>query len=234
MNDSAEQAVSEVVASAPAHREAEELRAEPADAVLKRKTARAEAAVAAKLKAAAAKTAELPRHAPESEPDEVGLLKAKLHGEGGGTVAAAPAAEARVEEPPPRVPPARAGRPQLVSSGGPVPAHGAPARSRRAGSPALPTCRIEWWRGYLSSEFYAARCDADGDGAVVLRSPSFRWRKSTPPPHDMPAAAEAHARLVAQLEADGWIAGKVGADWYSLELHRRPSAAAARTRKGEA
>lgn len=83
-------------------------------------------------------------------------------------------------------------------------------------------CRIEWWRGYVRSEFYATERTLDDGEAVLLRSPSFRWAKPSPPPA-LPHVAEAHAALVADLEAAGWIVSGRSGEWYALELKRRPA-----------
>jgi len=189
-----------------------------ADALLKRKAARAEAEAAAKLKAATARKAAA-EPSPEDQgpaPSEVELLKAKLADvEGGRPVA-----------------PDRA--PAAVQVTGALPIAPAKPRRPRATPRAVAICRIEWWRGYMTSEFHARCREADGTEAVVLRSPSFRWRKSTPPPKDLAPAAAAHATLVAQLEAGGWVGERTRGDWYSLELHRSAAVAEASKPKGVA
>jgi hypothetical protein len=230
LRDSAEDAVRERTSSPPRHRETDPTTLDDADALLKRKTARAEAEAAAKLKAATAtKTAaKRPREAQVPAPSEVELLKAKLtDGEGGTPVAsdATPAAAQATGAPP--IAPAKPTQPE------PSVASIAPRRPRATPQPTA-VCRIEWWRGYMTSEFLATCRDADGTESVVLKSPSFRWRKSTPPPKDFAPAAAAHGTLVAQLEAAGWVGERTRGDWYSLELHRPAAVAAASNPKGVA
>jgi hypothetical protein len=74
----------------------------------------------------------------------------------------------------------------------------------------------------------------DGTESMVMSSPSFRWRKSTPPPQDFEAAAAAHGTVVAQLEADGWVGERTRGEWYALELRRRADAAPRPKPKGVA
>lgn len=92
-------------------------------------------------------------------------------------------------------------------------------------------CRIDWWRGYVRSEFYAKQGTPDGKDAIVSTSPSFRWNKPSAPPATLQHVAEAHAALVATLEARGWIVSGRGNEWYALELKRLPSRRSA-ARKG--
>jgi len=96
-------------------------------------------------------------------------------------------------------------------------------------APTAERCRIEWWRGYLKSEFYAQ--EVWPDASIVATSASFRWSKSTPPPETLPHVARAHAELVVQLEAAGWEVGGRGEHWYALELQRRPARAAGAERE---
>jgi hypothetical protein len=91
-------------------------------------------------------------------------------------------------------------------------------------APTPQRCRIEWWRGYLKSEFYAQ--EVWPDASILVTSPSFRWSKPTPPPETLAHIARAHAELVAQLEAAGWEVSGRGEHWYALELQRRPVRAA--------
>jgi hypothetical protein len=222
--EDAEDAAFEDVTSMPLHREMEESRRDAADDLLKRKTARAEAEAAVKLKAAT--SAEPSREARAAVLSEVEVLKAKL-AELEGRTAAAPASA------PPPVPvagaapstPAKPARPES-------PVATAAPRERREAPPAAVVCRIEWWRGYMSSEFYATCRDVDGAESIVISSPSFRWRKSTPPPQDFEPAAAAHGTVVAQLEADGWVRERTRGEWYALELRRRAGAAPRRKPKG--
>lgn len=79
---------------------------------------------------------------------------------------------------------------------------------------ALDFCRIERWRGYVSSAFYAVA----GDGVVHL-SETFRWRRSGSPP-DEGAARAAYDAVVAKLEADGWTRHSVGSVWHETTFSR--------------
>ena len=65
------------------------------------------------------------------------------------------------------------------------------------------SCRIEWWRGYVKSQFHAWVTRADGGQYIVERSPAFRWRHSNPPPATDHALA-AYGALVDRLVALGW------------------------------
>ncbi|MGH3005724.1 MAG: hypothetical protein ACRDOS_07475 [Gaiellaceae bacterium] len=81
-------------------------------------------------------------------------------------------------------------------------------------------CEIDWWRGYVKSDFYALAARPGGERYVAARSPSFRsWRSE--PPLEEGAGAEAHARLVARLVADGWEPVGSGLAWYKTRLRRR-------------
>jgi hypothetical protein len=78
-------------------------------------------------------------------------------------------------------------------------------------------CEIEWFRGYVKSQFLAV---ADGPSeAFVRESPWFSWRGTTPPPQDQPIAA-ARDRLLQALLRDGWERSGVGEQWYSDRLQR--------------
>jgi len=76
------------------------------------------------------------------------------------------------------------------------------------------TCRIEHWRGYVTSRFYAL---AD-DGSVVESGP-FPWRRATPPPESTRARA-AYDELVTRLETEGWTRLENGHLWYATTLAR--------------
>ena len=89
------------------------------------------------------------------------------------------------------------------------------------------SCTIDYWRGYVSSSFFAAR----GDRTPVLASRPFRWRHSGPPPDDGDARW-AHEDLVAALEDLGWEhEGKRGNAWYATHLVRDPSTVRRSSRK---
>jgi hypothetical protein len=79
----------------------------------------------------------------------------------------------------------------------------------------IETCRIERWRGYFTSRFYAV---AD-DGAPLLESAPFRLRAASVPP-DHATAKQAHADLLAALAAAGWQPDEVGPEWYATRLVR--------------
>jgi hypothetical protein len=90
-------------------------------------------------------------------------------------------------------------------------------------------CRIQYWRGYVSGEFYAVVVDASRGGfEVVAKSPPFRWRRSAPPPADVSDVAAAHAALVEELERNGWVQSGRGTQWFALRFRRT-----ARPRKEE-
>ena len=92
------------------------------------------------------------------------------------------------------------------------------ARSAPQPGPAQAQCRIDWWRGYVKSEFYAKARMPDGREYVVCTSPGFRWSKSTPPPKEAPQVAQVHQELVDDLVAGGWVVSGVGDEWWALEL----------------
>ena len=83
------------------------------------------------------------------------------------------------------------------------------------------TCEVDLWRGYVKSQFYAVLRDGSGRESILLTSPTFRWSKAAPPPPTSPHAANAHAALIAQLKADGWVPTRRGTHWYALQLQRR-------------
>jgi hypothetical protein len=114
-------------------------------------------------------------------------------------------------------PPRQKERPQTAS----------PAVARpRAPAPGT-VCRIDWWRGYVKSTFDAKVRNPDGSETVLLSSPPFRWSKPAPPPKDLPHVVRAHAALVDELKAAGWVARGRGNQWYALELQRRQVSAGA-------
>jgi hypothetical protein len=103
-------------------------------------------------------------------------------------------------------------------------------RRQRFGEPRRPSpratplgaeeCEIEWWRGYIKSDFYAFALRPDGTPRILARSPSFRWRSSDPPPPEGPAV-EAYAALIELLTAWGWESAEIGGPWYRTRLRRR-------------
>jgi hypothetical protein len=74
-------------------------------------------------------------------------------------------------------------------------------------------CRIERWRGYRWSTFYARV------GGRVVESRSFRWSKADPPP-DTAAARAAYDELVARLQAAGWEPVAAAGLWYQTSFVR--------------
>jgi hypothetical protein len=76
-------------------------------------------------------------------------------------------------------------------------------------------CRVERWRGYVSSSFYALT-----ETGEVLESPTFRWRRADPPPEDG-AARAAYDSLVERLLAEGWEPEATGQTWYATTFVRR-------------
>jgi hypothetical protein len=95
-------------------------------------------------------------------------------------------------------------------------------RAKAADVPAQPACEVRWWRGYLSSQFWAVVAQADGTETTVRVSPSFRWRKSEPPP-ETPEAVGAFRSLVASLEDEGWRSDGQGHDWFSVRMSPPPN-----------
>jgi hypothetical protein len=80
-------------------------------------------------------------------------------------------------------------------------------------------CTIEWWRGYMKSDFYALATEPDGRLRIVGRSNAFRWRGEKPPPES--DAAEKNLRmLVETLEDEGWEHDGQGERWYELSFKR--------------
>jgi hypothetical protein len=80
------------------------------------------------------------------------------------------------------------------------------------------TCRIDLWRGYVTSSFVARLSEGPEAGAVIETSSSFRWRGSRP--RDMEEAKLAHYELVSHLKADGWSPNGELGEWYETELAR--------------
>jgi hypothetical protein len=85
------------------------------------------------------------------------------------------------------------------------------------GSAVHEECEIEWFRGYVKSQFLAV-AGRPGE-ALVRESPWFGWRGTTPPPQEERIAA-ARDQLLQALLRDGWERSGVGAQWYSDRLER--------------
>ena len=79
----------------------------------------------------------------------------------------------------------------------------------------LSRCRIERWRGYVSSSFYALT-----ETGEVFESPTYRWRRAAPPPENG-AARAAYDSLVERLVAEGWEPETTGPTWYATTFVRR-------------
>ena len=95
-----------------------------------------------------------------------------------------------------------------------------PTRRRAGARGRVEECEIEWWRGYVMSDFYAFALRPGGPTTILARSPSFRWAPTDPPPAEGPAA-KAHAALVERLGAEGWESVGTGDAWYRTQLRRR-------------
>ena len=78
-------------------------------------------------------------------------------------------------------------------------------------------CEIEWFRGYVKSQFLAV-ADRPSE-ALVRESPWFAWRGTRPPPQEERIAA-ARDQLLQALLRDGWERSGVGEQWYSDRLRR--------------
>lgn len=90
------------------------------------------------------------------------------------------------------------------------------ARCRADPGSYVETCRIERWRGYVTSSFYAV----SEAGLVVDESQTFRWRRAAPPPETGDARA-AYDEIVAALTADGWTpVAEPGPSWFAARFTR--------------
>jgi hypothetical protein len=94
----------------------------------------------------------------------------------------------------------------------------APSEEQEDWELSVETCRIDLWRGYVTSSFVARVTDGPEAGAVIETSSSFRWRGSKP--RDMEEARLAHYELVSLLKNEGWSPSGDGAEWYATELAR--------------
>jgi hypothetical protein len=81
------------------------------------------------------------------------------------------------------------------------------------------TCTIEWWRGYVKSDFYAVATQPDGRKRVAARSNLFRWRGEEPPP-ESDATQTSLRLLVESLEDEGWERVGSGERWFELSFQR--------------
>jgi hypothetical protein len=93
----------------------------------------------------------------------------------------------------------------------------------RAASPALESCQIVWWRGYVKGRFQAY-AGAAPERELIAESPAIRWRSSTPP-EPTEAAVAALDALTNRLSEAGWQPQQGQVDpWFGLRLSR-PAAA---------
>jgi hypothetical protein len=90
------------------------------------------------------------------------------------------------------------------------------------------SCRVERWRGYVTSSFFVRFPDGS-----VLESPRFRWRGAEPPP-ETDAARAALADLVERVVAAGWTAGDAHGQWFATSFTRHVQTAEPRPRRVEA
>lgn len=90
-----------------------------------------------------------------------------------------------------------------------------------AGPPEWEYCEIDWWRGYVKSNF-VARATTPGDADYVVReSPMFRWRGNGIP-DATPESTAAHERLIEKLLAEGWEEdGATSPAWFARSFRRR-------------
>lgn len=76
------------------------------------------------------------------------------------------------------------------------------------------TCRVERWRGYITSRFYVLL----GEDRV-LESRPFRWRRAAPPPESKRARA-AYDELAGRLAEEGWRLLEQGPHWFATTFAR--------------
>jgi len=94
----------------------------------------------------------------------------------------------------------------------------------RTASPALESCEIVWWRGYVTGRFHAY-AGAAAERKLIAESPSIRSRSSAPPERTEAAVAALDA-LIERLSEAGWqVEDDQPEPWFGLRLSR-PSVAA--------
>jgi hypothetical protein len=82
-------------------------------------------------------------------------------------------------------------------------------------------CEIDWWRGYVKSQFIAKASTPDDGDFIVHESPMFRWRGNGIP-EATPASVAALEQLIERLRAEGWEGNSgTSATWYAQTLRRR-------------
>jgi hypothetical protein len=92
--------------------------------------------------------------------------------------------------------------------------------------PAVETCEIVWWSGYVKGRFQAYTSPASRAPVLIAESPAIRWRSSDPPG---PTETAVHAleELTSRLAEEGWVvAERTGNTWYGLLLTRPSSRSA--------
>jgi hypothetical protein len=92
-----------------------------------------------------------------------------------------------------------------------------PSSTRQPRLPFTRTCEIQWWRGYVMSEFFVVETTAEGATAVTAASSRFRWHKREPPGETAQAVA-AFSELLERLKGEGWTVTGRGEDWFSAKL----------------
>jgi hypothetical protein len=79
------------------------------------------------------------------------------------------------------------------------------------------SCEIEWWRGWVRSQFVACSSNGSGEKSMIAESPSFSWRGSEPPP-ETPAAVAAYLELAQKLDSLGWEPDGRGDAWFDARF----------------
>ena len=76
----------------------------------------------------------------------------------------------------------------------------------------LEYCALEWWRGYVKSQFLARAQRPDGRSYIAGRSPFFRsWHMGEP--EESEQAHRARAELILLLRSEGWELREGECDW---------------------
>jgi len=92
--------------------------------------------------------------------------------------------------------------------------------------PAVETCEIVWWSGYVKGRFQAYTSPASRAPVLIAESPAIRWRSSDPP-GPIETAVHALEELTSRLAEEGWVvAERTGNTWYGLLLTRAGSRSA--------
>lgn len=111
------------------------------------------------------------------------------------------------------------GVPMVTPPPPPPPPRSAVPKPARTAGPAWESCEIDWWRGYVKSQFVARRLD----GSPIAVSPFFAWRRSEPPP-STGEAERAFEVLLEELHEHGWRLDSTGAEWFDRRLRRKAAA----------